>query len=165
MKQLRRLARAVLVPSIRVLRGVKSLDPLVSRAFQEWYELPFAPTHYYSPLPDLPTVKRNLHRRYVEDGLAGVRMDLARQRAFLESLAPYRTESESLPSFDLVSSKGIGLGYGEVEAHFLHCLIRHFKPRRIVEVGSGVSTFFALNALEVNQKAESIDSSMICIEP
>jgi predicted O-methyltransferase YrrM len=92
-------------------------------------------------------------------------MDVDRQKTFLESLALYSAECDKLPNFEWVASEGYGIGYGEVEAHFLHCVIRHFRPRKIMEVGSGVSTYFALNALGMNHQSEGIESSMVCIEP
>jgi len=162
---MKRIAGGTLGRIVRPLKAIKALDWLVSRAFQVWYELPVAPTHFYSPLPDISDVKRNLHRWYREDSLAGLRTDLAGQKAFLESLAVFSAECDKLPSFEQVAAKGYGLGYGEVEAHFLHCLIRHFKPRKIIEVGSGVSTYFALHTLEMNREIEGIDSAMICVEP
>jgi predicted O-methyltransferase YrrM len=163
--RMKRIAGGTLGRVVRPLRAIKALDRLVSLAFQLWYEMPVPPTHFYSPLPDISDVKRNLHRWYREDNLTGVRMDLDRQKDFLESLVPYKAECERLPSVERVTAEGYGLGYGEVEAHFLHCLIRRFKPRKIIEVGSGVSTYFALQALEMNRRIEGIDSAMVCVEP
>ncbi len=147
------------------MRGIKCLDWLVSRAFQVWYQLPVAPTHFYSPLPDISALKDNLHRWYREDILSALPMDLGRQISFLDSLAPFRGECDRLPRLAQVTAEGYGLGYGEVEAHLLHCLIRHFKPRKIIEVGSGVSTFYSLYALEMNRRTDGIDSAMVCVEP
>ena len=163
--RMKRIAEGTVGRIVRPLRSIKVLDWLASRAFQVWYEMPVPPTHYYSPLPDIPQVKKNLHRWYREDNLVGMQMDLDGQRALLESLALFSAECDKLPRFEQVSATGYGLGYGEVEAHFLHCLIRHFKPRRFIEIGSGVSTYFALHALEVNREIEGIDSAMICVEP
>jgi hypothetical protein len=157
-------AWSIFVRILRFLKATRIMHPVVL-LFRGWYELPFNPTHYYSPLPEVNTVKQNLRRWYRDGGLAGIRMDLGGQKTFLESLASYSTECDKLPSFDLVTAAGYGLGYGEVEAHFLHCVIRHFKPRMLIEVGSGVSTYFALNALEMNRRSEGIDASMICVEP
>ncbi len=92
-------------------------------------------------------------------------MDVDEQLALLQKLRAYSPECNSLPNFAQISAEGFGLGYGEVEAHLLHCMIRHLKPHRIVEVGSGVSTVFALNALEKNYQADAIDSTMVCVEP
>ena len=161
--RVKRIARG-LGRMVQPLRAVKGLDWLVSRAFQVWYELPVTPTHFYSPLPDVSALKKNSHRWYRDDNCAGLRMDLARQRDFVESLGIFRAECEKLPTLEQVSAKGYGLGYGEVEAHLLHCLIRRFKPRRIIEVGSGVSTYFSLHALEMN-RVDGVDSSMVCVEP
>src|SRR5437879_4724716 len=109
---MKRIAKTILRRTFRILKASKTMHPLMSRAFQEWYGLPFLPTFHSSPLPDIPTVKRNLHRWYREDGLAGIQMDLDRQRIFLKSLASYSTECDKLPSFDLVTSEGYGPGYG-----------------------------------------------------
>ena len=157
--------RAIFDFAIRSSRSVSLLHPLVSRAFQAWYEVPFPPTQYYSPLPDMHLVKGNLRRWYREADLTGIRMNLDEQLALLEKLKAYSPECDSLPSFAQISAEGFGQGYGEVEAHLLHCMIRHLKPRRIVEVGSGVSTCFALNALEKNYQADAVESTIVCVEP
>jgi hypothetical protein len=52
-----------------------------------------------------------------------------------------------------------------VEAHFLHLMVRHLKPHKIIEVGSGVSTYFSLNALQMNYRTGNGFGEMICIEP
>ena len=39
-------------------------------------------------------------------------------------------------------------GYGPVEAHVHHCVLRRYQPARMVEIGSGVSTVVARRALE-----------------
>jgi Methyltransferase domain len=161
----KRTAARTLSHIVRPLRAIKPLDWLVSRAFQVWYELPVTPTHFYSPLPDVAALKGNLHRWYREDILSALPMDLDRQRDFLESLAPFSKECGQLPPLEQVTAEGYGLGYGEVEAHFLHCLIRHFKPHKIIEVGSGVSTFYSLYSLEMNRRMDGTDSAMICVEP
>lgn len=61
--------------------------------------------------------------------------------------------------------KHFGPGFGYIEAQALHSVIRYFKPRKIVEVGSGVSTFCSLNATQVNKKENNLDSEITCIEP
>jgi predicted O-methyltransferase YrrM len=53
-------------------------------------------------------------------------------------------------------------GAGDVDLYYL--IIREFKPRRIVEVGSGYSTMVCLNAIEQNQ-FEGTSTQLTCIEP
>jgi predicted O-methyltransferase YrrM len=162
---MKRIAADGLTRVVRPLRAIKPVDRLVSVAFQVWFELPVPPAHFYSPLPDMSALERNRHRWYREDRLDGMHMDLDRQRAFLKSLVPFRAECDQLLSEEEVTAQGYGLGYGAVEASFLHGMIRRFKPRRMIEVGSGVSTYFALHALEMNRRQDGVDSTLTCIEP
>lgn len=53
-------------------------------------------------------------------------------------------------------------GAGDVDLYYLN--IRKFKPRRIIEVGSGYSTMVCLKAMEQN-KIEGIKTELTCIEP
>jgi hypothetical protein len=51
------------------------------------------------------------------------------------------------------------------DSEFYYSLIRHLKPKTIIEVGSGNSTLVAVNALEVNSREGKDNASLICIEP
>ncbi len=53
-------------------------------------------------------------------------------------------------------------GAGDVDLYYL--IIRKFKPRRIIEVGSGYSTMVCLKAMKQN-KIEGIKTELTCIEP
>ena len=44
-------------------------------------------------------------------------------------------------------------------------MLRHLRPRRVIEVGSGVSTFYALRALEANRDRDGVTATMTCVEP
>jgi hypothetical protein len=152
----------------RVCRDVRKIPPVnrvVDKAFQEYYRLPFPPTHYYSPLPDLPSVKRNLSRWYKQSDSPGIDWNLGGQLKLAEDLATYAGETQLLPHFAQVTQYGYGPGYGEVEAYLLYMILRHFKPAQCIEVGSGVSTFYSLNALRANQERDGVNSNMTCIEP
>src|SRR5690625_7675221 len=62
-------------------------------------------------------------------------------------------------------SEHFGPGYGYIEAQALHGFLRHFRPEKIIEVGSGVSTFCMIHALGKNRKEQSTLSQLTCIEP
>jgi hypothetical protein len=52
------------------------------------------------------------------------------------------------------------------DAEFLYSMVRYFKPRKLVEVGSGFSSLMALKAMEANREEDgTCRSEMICIEP
>lgn len=142
-----------------------SVRRLVSDTFQAWYELPVSPTHYYSPLPDMPALKRNIQRWNREGSFVAVEMALDKQIALLRQLEAYRTEIDDLPNQEQVRAAGYGLGYGEVESPIYYAMVRDLKPRRIVEIGSGVSTYYAVMATETNSQERKTESSITCIEP
>ena len=147
------------------LKSVKFADDLVTKGFKTWYEIPVDPTHYYSPLPNMSMLKQNLHRWYQESSMAGIELALDKQMYILEQLKTYKEECRLLQSFAQITENGYGPGYGEVEAHLLHCMIRYLKPKSMIEVGSGVSTYFTLQALRKNQQDDGQEFVMSCIEP
>lgn len=56
--------------------------------------------------------------------------------------------------------------YCSGDAEFLYNIIRHFKPNRIIEIGSGNSTLMVRNAIDKNKLDEhSYACNHICIEP
>src|SRR5439155_15147788 len=135
------------------------------RLFMSWYQIPFPPTHFYSPLPDIDRLRQNYQRWHREGDFRHIHLDVDEQLAFVSKLQKYSTECNALPSVSQITEEGFGLGYGQVEAQFLHCIIRHAKPRRMIEVGSGVSTWFAHNALKMNQSEDGGVFELDCVEP
>ncbi len=157
--------RSFLRRSVLQARGNNRIDPLVNRLFEIWYDMPFPPAHYYSPLPNVRSLKKNLSRWYKEDASPGIDWNLHHQLELIEQLAPYSAELVALPGFSEVTQDGYGPGYGEIEALLLYLKLRHFKPSRVVEIGSGVSTFYTLTALETNRERDEVVSSLTCVEP
>lgn len=54
--------------------------------------------------------------------------------------------------------------FEEGDADLYYLMIRNFKPKRIVEIGSGFSTLLALEAIRKNT-SEGHPTELICIEP
>lgn len=133
--------------------------------FFEKFGIHVLPIHYSSPIPDTRELRKNLDQWYREWSFTGVNFNLEEQLKLLDSLRAYKNECDKLPSYKEVSEQVFGSGCGQVETHILHSMIRHSKPHTIIEVGSGVSTFFSVNALSLNKRENGIDSRMICIEP
>ena len=52
-----------------------------------------------------------------------------------------------------------------VDAHVYYGFIRHFRPRRVVEVGAGRSTLVASAASRRNNETSSSRCDLVCIEP
>jgi len=124
------------------------------------------PKHYYSPIPDYTWLAKNKHlwarRAYMTD----TDWNLEQMLAWLKSTCqPYIAEVSGFTDFIHAVEDSFGPGYGPIEAQVLHCFARTFNPKRIIEVGSGVSTFCMVRALEKNAGEDRSGAEVFCIEP
>lgn len=119
---------------------------------------------YYSPLPSLDRLKKNYERWHRPSALAGIDYDLEAMKKELQTLlARYSDEFTAFPAFEQLR-KIFGPGYTPLDALMLYMMIRHNKPKRYIEVGSGLSTYYCSLAAEKNAE-EGHSLQMICIEP
>lgn len=93
-------------------------------------------------------------------------IELVKQLSLLSQLS-YSGELYSFPACIPINIGGFfvnnpNFGAGDVDLYYL--IIRKFKPRRIIEVGSGYCTMVCLKAIEQNI-LEDIQTELICIEP
>ncbi len=63
---------------------------------------------------------------------------------FLKIVPPYRTEVE------WPRARVFNGFFQTIDAELYYCIVRFFRPKRIVEVGAGYSTWFARDALKAN---------------
>ena len=123
--------------------------------FRRWQAAGFniTPNHYYSPIPDLNTLKQSDLER--KSNLIGINLDEPGQLALLDCFAQ-RYQSEYV-AFNAERSNLDGkffFGNGtfeHVDAEVLYAMIRHFKPKRMIEIGSGWSTLVSAAACWKNQ--------------
>lgn len=124
------------------------------------------PLHFYVPFPDLRELRRNRRRWARRSGLAGLRVDLDEQLANLRRICgPHVAECAGNPALRHAVQAGCGPGYGYIEAQALHGFIRGTRPARICEVGSGVSTYCALEAIRLNMRDGGPETRVTCVEP
>lgn len=121
--------------------------------------------HYYQPLVN---PKRDLSKSLRDDReLPGINFNTTEQ---LDLLAKFNYSDELL-KFPLGKGGQTTYyynndAYGSGDGEYLYNMIRHFKPRRIIEIGSGMSTLMAQNALVKNKADDSnYQYNHICVEP
>ncbi len=120
---------------------------------------------YYSPLSAVSDLKSTFDRWYRPSALRGVEYDLAQMKQTLSDLlSRYLSEFLEIPPYEQLQRAGFGPGYTAVDALTLYMMIRHVKPRRYIEVGSGLSTYYCSLAAARNA-AEGEPLSITCIEP
>lgn len=130
----------------------------------EWFGLSILPAHFYSPVPDTRILRKTFRRWHRPSELPGINLHLETQKQYAGYLSAYREEYAALPDYDWATRQGLGEGYTVADAHLLYGMLRHHKPKRIIEIGSGISTFFALQAIKKNA-AEGSPCAITCIEP
>jgi predicted O-methyltransferase YrrM len=124
------------------------------------------PVHYYSAIPDVRELERTLDIWARKSELPGLKFDSEVQAQVLRRIClPFRDEYLGNMAFRQATREGYGPGYGYLEAQALHGVLRYYKPAKVIEVGSGVSTFCMLNALDANRAEGSAPRRFVSIEP
>lgn len=109
----------------------------------------FAPLgHYYSPVPDLDEIRENAERIFgtASAEIPGISLNEQQQLSLLKKFKTYYNELPFQPmEKDNLKYHFENPSYSYSDAIFLYCMIRHFKPKRIIEIGSGYSSCVILD--------------------
>jgi len=121
---------------------------------------------YYSVLPVLSEIEATRSRWEKPSALTGVDIDVAVLEKNLGTLADSWEEEFSRETGDYIANtrKGFGPGYPQFDARTLYYMLREHKPKRYLEVGSGLSTYYTSLAAAKNA-AEGSPLQITCIEP
>lgn len=138
--------------------------PRFHELFLQWEQSGFhvTPVHFYQPIPDTRTLNDAVWSK--PGSLAGVDMNEAGQLDLLRNVFPqFRGECEAIPR-SATGKRGEfyfdNAHFGGTDALVAYCMVRHFQPRLIIEVGSGFSSLIIAQAAVKNES-----SSLVCIEP
>lgn len=121
--------------------------------------------HYYQPLIN---PKKHLTKSLKDAReLPGIDFN---EKGQLEVLARFNYNDELLKfPIDKTSETAyyyMNMSYGPGDAEYLYNVIRFYKPKKILEIGSGNSTMMAKNARDRNKMEDPLYSCRhICIEP
>jgi hypothetical protein len=154
---LERPARAVASRARRVLRGAPGSPPApVPASGREIGPESSAPMfvaagHFYSPIPsrdDVDAYVRHWNEGFPES-IPGVDLRLDAQRALLDELAPMYADAD-FPE-DQVAGRRYWYdnhSFGHGDGLMLHLMLRHLRPQRFIEIGSGFSSCMTLDTVE-----------------
>jgi hypothetical protein len=141
---------------------------LHSKTFPEMFRLwerhgfHVTPVHFYQPIPDTRSLPETLWNRPSE--LVGIDMNDAMQLDLLRNHFPkFRHEYDQFPTEPTGQPGRFYFNNGlfdGTDALVAYCMIRHFQPRLIIEVGSGFSSLVAAEAIAKNK-----NSALVCVEP
>jgi hypothetical protein len=135
---------------------------LHSGKFQElfpvWEQHGFhvTPVHFYQPIPDTRELPETLWKQ--PSDLVGIDINDATQLDLLRNhFKQFRDEYNNFPA---EPPPGQRRPFRGVDALVAYCMVRHFQPRLIIEVGSGFSSLALGQAAAKNK-----NSALICVDP
>jgi len=109
--------------------------------------LDFAPGHYYSPIVNTKEIAERADKAFtIPNEIKGIDLNKEAQMATLNQMVGYYNEN----TFHDTKAEGKRYYfqnnyYSYSDALFLYNIIRHYKPKRIIEVGSGFSSAVMLD--------------------
>jgi Methyltransferase domain len=110
------------------------------------------PGHFYSPIPSLEEIKKHEAQIFgnILRHIPGIELDESNQLKLLDEFCNYYQEMPFKPH----KTNGLRYyfengAYSYSDAILLYCMIRHLKPKRIIEVGSGFSSCVTLDTNEL----------------
>jgi hypothetical protein len=129
----------------------------------EAFGLHILPANYDYPIPNTSLLPDGAPQRRLDS--PGLDLDVDAQLCLMDKLSRWAPEMADIPT-DRGTARPEEYSWHNPmfdggDAVVYYCMIREFKPRRILEVGSGYSTLVAAKAARKNGGATVID----CIEP
>lgn len=160
-----RLLERLIPPLAPVLRKYVQVGaPLAGKYYRSWerHGVHLTPVHFYQPLPDTRLLPDALWSRGSE--MVGIDLKEPAQLELLSCSFPrFRDEYDKFPTAPTGNPHDFHLNNGSfdgTDALVLYCMIRHFRPARIIEVGSGFSS--RVSALAALRNG---NTQLICIDP
>lgn len=157
------LASTILAPIQRRLIG----RMLGGFSFWQRRGVHVVPNHFYQPIPDTRTLPEELWSRPSE--MPGVEMNEAGQLELLELFAArYKSEYDALPRERTAVPHQYFVNnsaFETVDGEVLYCMVRHLRPRRVFEVGSGNTTYLSAQAALRNEAEGAPACELVAFEP
>lgn len=140
----------------RMFNVIRQL-PLISVIFKDYFDFKknsfFPAGHYYSPIVSVADIKKREHEIWpdkINESLNGIDLRVAEQIKLLDSFTlfyrdiPFKPEVQPGIRYNFENAF-----YSYTDGIILYSVIRHFKPKRIIEIGSGFSSAVMLDTNEL----------------
>ncbi len=152
----------------RIYKGVLEQFLKQSFPFLQRLGIHITPNNFYQPVPDTRTLKDDLWSKHSE--LVGIDINEKKQLELLSLfVSKFKSEYDRFPKNK--TSKPYeyyvnNMWFESVDGEILYCMIRHYKPRRIFEIGSGYSTCLSAQAILKNREEDDdYECELVAIEP
>lgn len=145
-------------------------NDLIKATFPIWQSLGvhIVPNHFYEPVPD--TRKLNDELWDSKQNVTGIDFNVDKQKELLAIFArEYKSEYDAFPKqpteipYEFYLRNGT---FETVDCEILYSMVRYHKPPKIIEIGSGFSTFVTAQTIRKNQEIDpDYECEFISIEP
>lgn len=113
------------------------------------YKSIYKPGHYYSPIPDLKEIAQDAHKIFsVTLDEKAIDLNLEGQKNLLKKIQPFIQEvtfSADKQQSRYYSNNGY---FVESDALYYQAILKEFRPKKVIEVGSGFSSALLFDTLE-----------------
>jgi len=158
--------KRLIVSAARKLHDLSFAFPAMVGAFRRLQRVGInvTPNHFYWPVPDLTELEKREWPTY--SAPPGCNFDLRKQVELAWELSSDYGKECRFPSEPQESSFHYNNGYFEaVDAEVAYCMVRRFKPSRVVEIGTGYSTRVLAAALKENAERDHIAGKLVSVDP
>ncbi|MFN3557893.1 MAG: class I SAM-dependent methyltransferase [Brevundimonas sp.] len=152
----------IFVPAIALIARLAEQTP-ITRGVLDRYGVAVVKHHYYNPVVFRSDLYKPLSQARA---LPGLDLNEAGQLALIDQF-DFAQELEAFPQDDTGDGYFFNNNSFEAgDAEILYDMIRHFKPKRLIEIGSGHSTRIARAAILANgRETPGYACTHTCIEP
>ena len=116
--------------------------------------------HYYEPQFNFSSYQQEYRKLPAIDFNDSIQTELLKSFQYQDELLKKPIENVPIPTFYYNNGS---FPSGDAECYY--SLIRKFKPKRIIEIGSGYSTLIAHEAIIENYRENKSKTLLTCIEP
>lgn len=124
--------------------------------------------HFYEPIPDIRELQQRKKIWESESELIGIEMNVAEQLNLVRQVFPGFKEEYEFPKQKTATPYEFYLGNGyfeAIDAEVAHCMVRNILPRRVIEIGSGNSTYLLARACLLNKERSGTATELFVIDP
>jgi len=154
--------------TLRSIRYVRYL--ILQSTFEFWQRLGIHVTlmHYYRPIPDTRELRQRKGLWENKSELVGIEMNESDQLIFARKVFPSFKEEYEFPRRETRVPYEFYLDnpqFGPVDAEVAYSMVRHFLPKKIIEIGSGYSTYLMAKACLLNKERSGVETELHAIDP
>lgn len=141
---------------MKVKAGIKNFAnklPYIKSLYKQSLNTAFPNGHFYSPVISIEEIKKKeteIWKNLETDGITGINLRTKEQLKLVTQFAQYYNDMPfNAERNDKVRYYFENGYYSYTDAIVLYSVIRHFKPKKIIEIGSGYSSAVTLDTNEL----------------